>query len=1101
MMLKQIRKRVFCALLTAVMLVGLLPITAFALPYESWPCGDGWFAKCTSDGTMYLTKSPKSTATDVVLGDFYYQEIPMYSEYIHPTVIEIPEGIVSLNLHNITKNGGVFPGHAEVVSLPDSLQHLGNNSLSNQNLYELELPSGLNYIGAHALSGSRNLTTLSIPSGVRHIGFWAFADSPNLKTVQLPETVDSLGGGAFHGCTSLTSVNLPGNLTFIPDGLFQECSSLTGIQIPDGVTVIEDFAFTDSGITSVSFPEGVVCIDHHAFQNTALSDIELPDRLEAIGEETFLGTNLTEVTIPETITYVGDRAFPAGKQFTVYGYRGTAAQWFAEGNDNTFIPLDDCGIDIEIKEEDVVHGTVKAGTVTEIAGSSFSQRINVTATLRSDNDTFHDIVLTVRLPEGFSFESDELVTEKEIKLSGTLVKDNERRVDLPTIYPIYLGNLDKDDMYDLRIEVNAWDSVGAEAFGSRKCGFFDPDEVTHTTTTRGPNLIGESYEFSLDSATGSGTTYNQDTALLATLLSDCAYDQESITQFLADLGFSHLYGNWLWDYNLNNCGYYIAEKTIIENGEIRHLIYVVCRGTIQALGEWLGNANVGVGDDHAGFATAAGTIQHNLAYYCDKEKYTPDNTIFLVTGHSKGAAVANLVGNWLNNESGLTQKENVSIYTLATPNVNQNLTTEAAGLAGNENSFNFVNYQDLIRNSPSMAYYGRYGHVYIFGFGDTPLGVAMYDDGFSSYPALGLTRENYTVNELLNGLMYSVNVQFDLSHKTTLAAKVITALWGSLGYTELTGEQLASAVQNSHSLVTYYKAVRSGICSGPSYSEVNAKTEAAVRFYQGRFWAIFAQGIELAVQALYDLGEQVLLDLAAQALDDLTSQPFHLFKCPVDVYVEDLDGNVAASTATGQLISDNGHVIIYTLGDMKLVAVDARYQEQYTIRAEGYDNGTMTHCLFYTNETGISRMQVRYDIPVQTGVSEILSAEGYLGDASLYQTASEPEEINSIFNKLSDELLSNDPADDTLVTLFAPVEEPEPEPTPEPSQEPMPEPTQEPEPKPTDTPQPKPTEAPALSDEEPDEKGGGAVTAIIILAVVIAAGACVFLFLKKKKKS
>ena len=1099
----QIRKRVLSMLLAAVLTLSLVPTAAFAMPVESWPCGDGWFAKCTSDGVLNLTRSANSTGTNVVLGNFYYQEIPMYSSYIHPTVINIPDGVVSLNLHNVYSNGGVFPGHAEEVSLPASLVHLGNDSMSNQNLRELTLPPNLNHIGNRALLGSRNLTSLSIPSGVRHIGVWAFAVSPNLKTVQLPETVDFLGGGAFHSCTALTSVNLPGNLTYIPDSLFQECRSLTNIQIPDGVTVIEDFAFTDSGITSISFPDGVVCIDHHAFQNTALSAIQLPEGLEAIGEETFLGTNLTEVTIPENVTYVGDRAFPAGKQFTVYGYRGTAAQWFAEGNDNTFIPLDDCGIDIDIKEEDVVHGTVKAGTVTEIVGSSFSKRINVAATLKSDNDTFHDILLTVLLPDGFSFEPDKLVTETEIKLSGTLSKDKERRVDLPAIYPIYLGDLTKEDGYRLRIRVQAMDSLDVPVSGSRTRAFFDPDEVTHTTTTRGPNLTGESYEFSLDSATGSGSTYNQDTALLATLLSDCAYDQESITQFLSDLGFSSLYGNWLWDYNLNNCGYYIAEKTIIEGGEIKHLIYVVCRGTIQALGEWLGNANVGIGDDHTGFATAAGTIQRNLAYYCDKDKYTPDNTIFLVTGHSKGAAVANLVGNWLNNQPGLAQKENTSIYTFATVNVNKSLTTEEAGLANNENSFNFVNYQDLIRNAPSMAHYGRYGHVYIFGFGDTPSGLTMYDDGFSTYPALGLTGENYTVNELLNGLMYSVNVQLDLSHKATLAAKVITALWGSLGYTELTGEQLASAVLNSHSLVTYYKAVRSGINSGPSYDEVNAKTEETVQFYQRRFWAIFAQGIDLAVQALLDLGEQVLRDLAAQALHDLATQPFHLFKCPVDIYVEDLDGNIAASTATGQLISDNGHVMIYTLGDMKLVAVDTRYQDRYTIRAEGYDSGTMTHCLFYTDEEGITRLQVRYDIPVQTGVSETLTAEGYLGDAGLYQTASDPEEISAIFNQLGDALLSDEPADDTLVCLYDLAKEPEPEPTPEPEPKPSEEPSDAPSPEPSEEPSQEPSAKPEPEPpvEQPNNKGGGGLTAILIIAVLLAAGACAVLYLKKKKQS
>ena len=984
-MLKQVWKRVFCVLLTAVLVVGTLPTTVFAIPTESWPCGDGWFAKCTSDGELYLSKAPSSTATDIVLGDFYYQHIPNYSEKIHPTVVTIPEGITSLNVSGARKNGGQFPSRAEVVSLPDSLQHLGNHSMSNQNLYTLELPSGLNHIGEHALSGSRNLTTLSIPSGVRHIGFWAFATSPNLKTVELPETVDHMGDGIFNGCTSLTTVTFPTNLTSIPAGTFEKCSSLTTFEIHQNITVIEDNAFADSGIASINFPEGLLCIDHYAFQNTALSTIELPDGLEAIGTQAFDGTNLTEVTIPKSVTYIGDNAFPAGEQFTVYGYRNTPAQWLAQNNGNTFVPLDGCGIDVEIKEEDVVHGTVKAGTVTEIVDRAINGYINVTATLTSENDTFHDISLTVHLPEGFSFEPEELVTEKEIELNGTLSKDNERRVDLPSIYPIYLGDLDKDDRYDLRIEINARDSVDAEASGSRKCGFFDPDEVTRCATEDSKTFLGtETYEFSLESAKASGA-YREDTAKLAALLAGLASEGNNFAEFLGELGFSGI-GNGF------------AFKRIIEGGEIKYLIFAVAPDS--GTSDIWGSFDVGNGFDHQVYNKLSNSFIPSIESYLAGRQlalYKDDDFYLLITGWGDGAGAANLTGHYLNIAM---SSNNLSVYTFGCPNVSRN----AVGNESDSNIFNFVMYGDLYLNSPSMEILGRYGVTKVI---DT---ASWLESHQVTWSAVAMKRQ------------YTTQWQHNILLIPELRSNMV-----------ISPSDIARIATICHNIDTYYDHIGS-----PSITEEEAhnKLELDYQFYVDNYTGIFnpkkpgpfdstPQVIVLLcpVNVYVDnaAGEQV----AYIEYGETGSSDENVFVnvCGVEKYV-----SVAPEYTDQYTIRvfayDNGTMNhgIATRNDDESVTLELRRDipvvkgETYLVSPGGY-------------------------IAEDDGDPESAKAN--------YTTYESFEDITAVFESLAASETEPEPTPEPEPTLEPSQQpEPTPEPEPEPSQKPAPEPSPEPEPEP-----------------------------------------------------
>ncbi len=157
------------------------------------------------------------------------------------------------------------------------------------------------------------------------------------KEVNIPSAIDgrnvtSIGYRAFSYCRSLTSVTIPNSVTSIGDYAFSACKSLTSITIPNSVTSIGGWAFTNCiSLTSLTIPDSVICIDTYAFIGcTRLKSITIPNSVKSIGYRA-LGY------------YWGNVAGDSLKMddFTVYGYKNTAAEEYAKENEFKFIPLDE----------------------------------------------------------------------------------------------------------------------------------------------------------------------------------------------------------------------------------------------------------------------------------------------------------------------------------------------------------------------------------------------------------------------------------------------------------------------------------------------------------------------------------------------------------------------------------------------------------------------------------------------------------------------------------------------------------------------------------------------------------------------------------------
>ena len=204
------------------------------------------------------------------------------------------------------------------------------------------------------------------------------------------------------------------------------------------------------------------------------------------------------------------------------------------------------------------------------------------------------------------------------------------------------------------------------------------------------------------------------------------YDNEEVKTYLNKAGFYSFYSFNDEDAGRDEVNYFLASRDIVVNGKVQKLVFMGTIGSYK--NQWFSNFDplgrenkekdnclADGGKTHRGFADARDFAYEHLSNYINSliaNDTKKEDIKILLTGHSRGAATANLLAAKLIDEgssSKLVSQGNVFAYTFATPNVTKNNTT-----AKKYNCiFNIVNPEDFVTKVMLSSWgFSRYGITY-----------------------------------------------------------------------------------------------------------------------------------------------------------------------------------------------------------------------------------------------------------------------------------------------------------------------------------------------------------------------------------------------------
>ena len=302
-------------------------LTSITIPTSVRNIGEYAFSECEKLTSVTIPKSVTNIGTSVFDGCVSINSINVDEENVNYDSRNGCNAIIE------TKTNTLIQGCKNTV-IDNSITKIGNN----------------------AFARCHGLMSITIPDSVTSIGESAFDLCDSLTSLIIPDSVTYIGSYAFWLCTGLTSLKISNNLPNISEGAFGGLYSLKSITIPESVTYIGKEGFAYSRFTSITIPDSVTYIGEQAFECCyELTSIIISEGVTNIGAEAFFNCQkLTKITIPESVTSIGNCAFGYTygsadyytklDDFTISGYRGTAAEAYAYENGFEFIALDDPAI-------------------------------------------------------------------------------------------------------------------------------------------------------------------------------------------------------------------------------------------------------------------------------------------------------------------------------------------------------------------------------------------------------------------------------------------------------------------------------------------------------------------------------------------------------------------------------------------------------------------------------------------------------------------------------------------------------------------------------------------------------------------------------------
>lgn len=219
------------------------------------------------------------------------------------------KNILSLSLAVLISAAAAVPAFADTYFEADHFEFMRNDDLS------------ITISGYDDSSENMVIPSLLVNHEVVAIDSTAFYGDTVIKSAELPDTITSIGDSAFYKASNLTTVNIPVNCSDVGDCVFRNCTSLESVTIESNLTEISLQLFQDC---------------------SALPEITLPETVEKINTYAFAGcSSLERIYIPAATQTISLSAFKDVPNVTIYGYRNTYANTYADEKGIPFIALDD----------------------------------------------------------------------------------------------------------------------------------------------------------------------------------------------------------------------------------------------------------------------------------------------------------------------------------------------------------------------------------------------------------------------------------------------------------------------------------------------------------------------------------------------------------------------------------------------------------------------------------------------------------------------------------------------------------------------------------------------------------------------------------------
>ena len=171
-------------------------------------------------------------------------------------------GINYNKLSQTTVEVGLNPIVTDTVIIPETVANndtaytvvkIASNAFSNCfNLTRISLPNTLELIGQASFYHC-NLDSVNVPDSVYRIELYAFSTNLNLKHIKLPFKLLTIESAVFDNCAQLKTVMFNSNLETIQNVAFSCCYELDSISLPESTINISDSAFFNCGLSAVSF--------------------------------------------------------------------------------------------------------------------------------------------------------------------------------------------------------------------------------------------------------------------------------------------------------------------------------------------------------------------------------------------------------------------------------------------------------------------------------------------------------------------------------------------------------------------------------------------------------------------------------------------------------------------------------------------------------------------------------------------------------------------------------------------------------------------------------------------------------------------------------